>query len=803
MRILVYPHELGMGGSQLNAIQLASAVREHGHEVVVYGQPGPLVATIHDYGLEFLPAPAPGRRPSPSVVRHLRATIRDRGIDVVHGYEWPPILEAALACRGLSAVAMGTVLSMSVAPFIPRGVPLAVGTEQIAAAERLGGRPSVFVLEPPVDLTVDDPTEVDGHGWRASLGLADDEVVVGVVSRLAAELKLEGILTAIDVVGQLAASSPVALVIAGDGPARAEVERAAQTVNDAHGREVIRLTGNLADPRPAYAAADVVLGMGGSALRAMAYAKALVVQGENGFWEVLDERTAPQFLWTGWYGHGDGSERGPDRLRDALGRLLTSPERRADLGAYGRRLVERRFALPVVAGSLHLAYEQVRMDAPQLSIADQGRAFGRWGRYQVDKRVRRLRGRAAADDFNAKPVASRADAVVPAPAPDTERDLTSDQALLYFAGVSWDAVKGTDRHLVEHVARRRPVVWVDPPTSLLRGRDAAARVKERTQLGPDLLRVHPWVLPGVSRPVLRRVAHDMAARRGLAAVRAWGRGLGGVVVSSPLQLPPRMSGDVPVVYFETDDFVAGADLFGVSRQHLMAQRARNLARATVVLAVTDDLAADLGTQGQRPWATLPNGCEVSIHERGSPAEISVPRPRAGVVGQFNDRLDLALLEGVAATGRSLVLIGPRRELSGMGNDRFASLVALPNVEWVGQQDPEDLPRFLAALDVGLTPYADSAFNRASFPLKTLEYMAAGLPVVTTALPAAYQLGTTLISIATNPEDFVAATVRELDHPGDQHLVGLRRDFAGQHTWEARAATLLGLIDDAAARRPDP
>ena len=41
MRILVYPHDLGIGGSQLNAIELAAAVQRLGHEVIVYGRPGP------------------------------------------------------------------------------------------------------------------------------------------------------------------------------------------------------------------------------------------------------------------------------------------------------------------------------------------------------------------------------------------------------------------------------------------------------------------------------------------------------------------------------------------------------------------------------------------------------------------------------------------------------------------------------------------------------------------------------------------------------------------------------------------
>ena len=71
MRILVYPHDLGVGGSQLNALDLAAAVRARGHEVLVHGTPGPLVDRVHELGLEFVEAAPIGRRPSPAAVAGL------------------------------------------------------------------------------------------------------------------------------------------------------------------------------------------------------------------------------------------------------------------------------------------------------------------------------------------------------------------------------------------------------------------------------------------------------------------------------------------------------------------------------------------------------------------------------------------------------------------------------------------------------------------------------------------------------------------------------------------------------------
>lgn len=52
MKILVYPHAMEIGGSQINAIQIAGAIRDRGHEVIVLSEPGPMVELVRELGLE-------------------------------------------------------------------------------------------------------------------------------------------------------------------------------------------------------------------------------------------------------------------------------------------------------------------------------------------------------------------------------------------------------------------------------------------------------------------------------------------------------------------------------------------------------------------------------------------------------------------------------------------------------------------------------------------------------------------------------------------------------------------------------
>ena len=409
MRIVVYPHDLSMGGSQINAIEIAARVRDLGHEVVVFGQPGPLVDKVKDLDLEFVAAPLPRRRPSPAVMHALSDLVRDRGIDVIHGYEWPPALESYLvAQRHRNTKAVATVMSMAVAPFIPRTMPLIVGTEQIAQAERLVGRCDVDVLEPPVDLDSNDIAAVsDLADFRVRWGIADDKLTVVSVGRLAREMKLEGLLASIDSLGELSHSrDDLQLVIVGGGPAREEVEARADQVNDQLGRPVVVLTGELADPRPAYASADICLGMGGSALRCLAFGKPLVVQGENGFWKLLTESTVDDFLWTGWYGVGANQADGTRRLIEEISPLLAKAELRTQLGKFGRSLVEERFSLDAAAAHQLAAYRNVAGSSVVFgsTVIDSARSGTRFASYKIGRKASQVLRKAATDDFNSHPV---------------------------------------------------------------------------------------------------------------------------------------------------------------------------------------------------------------------------------------------------------------------------------------------------------------------------------------------------------------------------------------------------------------
>ncbi|MGI8888435.1 MAG: glycosyltransferase [Nocardioidaceae bacterium] len=406
LRILVYPHAMELGGSQLNAIEVASAIRRRGHEVVVYAPDGPLLSRVHELGLPHVPAPDSRIRPSPGLALDLARLIESMHIDVIHAYEWPPVLEAfAATSLRRRAVTVATVMSMSVPPFLPASVTLTVGTRRILEST-LRSRGAVHLMEPPVDTDANRP-DIAQEEFSDRYPVPEGTHQVVIVSRLVRELKLEGILAAVRAVGKLASSRSVRLVIVGDGASRGEIERAAAEVNAVCRREVILLTGELSDPRGAYDIADVCIGMGGSALRALAFAKPLIVQGELGFFETLTARTVDVFRQQGWYGTGSriDSIAAEARLVAQLETLLDDVDLRRRLGAFGRQLVVVEFSLERAARVQEDVYCAAIAQRASLgrTLADGCVAGAGLVRYKLDRRLNRLRGTLTVDDFNARP----------------------------------------------------------------------------------------------------------------------------------------------------------------------------------------------------------------------------------------------------------------------------------------------------------------------------------------------------------------------------------------------------------------
>ena len=169
---------------------------------------------------------------------------------------------------------------------------------------------------------------------------------------------------------------------------------------------------------------------------------------------------------------------------------------------------------------------------------------------------------------------------------------------------------------------------------------------------------------------------------------------------------------------------------------------------------------------------------------------SLPRPVIGFAGNLlPGKVDFALLQRLARARPdwTFLCVGPLPDPAAV-----EPLRALPNVRLLGARPYAELPRYVAAFDVGLIPYLRNDYTRSCFPLKLYEVLAAGKPVVATGLPELAGMEPDVVLAATEAEA-LDALERGLRARGPDD-VARRRERASRNTWETRTSTLLSLVE---------
>jgi glycosyltransferase involved in cell wall biosynthesis len=242
------------------------------------------------------------------------------------------------------------------------------GIPELVDRAKAAGRRRVELLLPPVDVSVNAPGAVDAEPFRRQYDLRPEEITLVTVSRLIEAMKGESLVRTIGAVESLGRELPLRFVLVGGGTARRNLEELAHNANRKLGRPAIILTGPLLDPRQAYAAADIVIGMGGSALRAMAFGKPVIVAGEEGFSAPLTPDTAESFYYNGIYGRGDGDPNNASLVGNIC-KFVQQANQLSALGEFSRKFIVRHFSLEMISAQLAALYRSVLSEPPVLRRA--------------------------------------------------------------------------------------------------------------------------------------------------------------------------------------------------------------------------------------------------------------------------------------------------------------------------------------------------------------------------------------------------------------------------------------------------
>jgi glycosyltransferase involved in cell wall biosynthesis len=392
-----------------------------------------------------------------------------------------------------------------------------------------------------------------------------------------------------------------------------------------------------------------------------------------------------------------------------------------------------------------------------------------------------------------------------APMPEPTRLHGHDIVCVGFA--DWDTDLWTNQHhLMSRLAHENRVLFVESlglRRPQLAGRDLARMWRRlRRGLGPprsvDGLHVlSPLVLPlhhsrivrALNRRLLAMLVGRTARRLGLRRPILW------AYVPQAETLLDTLDPSL-VVYHCVDDIAAHERIDTAS---FRAAEERFAARADLVLASAPALAERLRRISHNVL-DAPNVADTELFSSAlqpgplDPAMAALPRPRIVFTGAIvSTKLDLGMLAALARLrpSWSFALVGP----VGPGDPRtdVSQLAATPNIHLLGARAYDELPNVLRAADAGLIPYARNELTESIFPMKVYEYLAAGLPVVATPLPALAGLA----DVVTAPDAPGLAELLEQALGGDSRQLRAERSRrAASHSWEQRleeiAAAIAGL-----------
>ena len=378
--------------------------------------------------------------------------------------------------------------------------------------------------------------------------------------------------------------------------------------------------------------------------------------------------------------------------------------------------------------------------------------------------------------------------------------------ILCLSHLNWDYVWQRPQHILSRLARRYPVLYVSEPelNDSLTGQPYLKLVANQDNVSawqpifPNTQAVmDQWreLYVGLVQELLRRQewrSPNGASEQSRRRLILW------FYTPLPFYCLGRIPADL-VVYDVMDELANFKNAAGDLRQ----REAKVLAAADVVF--TGGRSLYQARRDRHPNVHLfPSGVEPEHFARaldpGSDiaADIAhLPRPILGYTGVIDERIDLELLRSLAVEHPewSIVMVGPVAKIEA------TELPRLPNILYCGHQPYERLPNFLKGFDVCLMPFAINEATRSISPTKTLEYMAAHKPIVSTPVADVVANWDDVVAIAGNPAEFAAAIAAALDESESQRAQRRAREQAhlAPNTWDHIAAEMQTIIETSLAQ----
>lgn len=372
---------------------------------------------------------------------------------------------------------------------------------------------------------------------------------------------------------------------------------------------------------------------------------------------------------------------------------------------------------------------------------------------------------------------------------------TPIRSLIVFSHLRWNFVYQRPQHLLSRLARRYRIHFFEEP---IPGQGEEQLQIEEPAPNVRIYCPHSTIAsPGFHDdqiPTLQRMVGQVIRSERIEDYGVW--------FYSPMALPLMQDlAPVVVVYDCMDELSA----FRNAPRQVLQREGALLKRADIVFTGGPSLYR--AKRDRHPNVhCFPSSVDAEHFRRARdgdehPLQQPVLKPRLGYFGVLDERLDLQLIEQLADASSNwhICMVGPVAKIDP------TQLPRRPNIHYFGQQAYEELPRFIAGWDVCLQPFALNEATRFISPTKTLEYMAAERPIVSTPITDVVEPYGHVVHIGDGAAKFIEECQRALTlsgHESASRVELMRRTVAGT-SWDQTAASMSQLIEASAHVREEP
>jgi glycosyltransferase involved in cell wall biosynthesis len=353
--------------------------------------------------------------------------------------------------------------------------------------------------------------------------------------------------------------------------------------------------------------------------------------------------------------------------------------------------------------------------------------------------------------------------------------------LVVFSHLPWTFVWQRPQHLISRLARDRRTWFVEEcrvVPGLREPRLCVERLRPVTRV---------WLevggeprLAGFDDPAARVYPEALAELLGSCPSRT-------VWAYTPMALPLLQGLDRSLLVYDVMDDLAS---FAFASPAMRANQAELLRRADLVFTGGRSIHAGVQGRTDTPVHLFPSGVEPEHYAAARAHRRPRERPVAGYVGVIDERIDLDLIAGLAERlpGWDLQMVGPVFKIEPV------DLPQAPNLHYPGMQPYEKLPEIMGGFDVALMPFALNEATRSISPTKTLEYLAADLPVVSTRVPDVVADFGAVVDLREDAAGFAAACEHVL--AGADERRARVRPLLHLHHWDTIARRMQDHMDAA-------